>query len=77
MAKYCMNCGAQLLRNGKVLIVVFVCLFTSVSAFADEIRRTVGTGFGTLTYTITGVERQMQSIGNPEGQPDSKTSKKK
>lgn len=77
MAKYCMNCGAQLLRNGKVLIVVFVCLFTSVSAFADEIRRTVGTGFGTLTYTITGVEQQMQSIAPPEGQPDSKTSKKK
>ena len=72
-----MNCGAQLLRNGKVLIVVFVCLFTSVSAFADEIRRTVGTGFGTITYTITGVEQQMQNIDNPEGQSDSKTSKKK
>ena len=113
MAKYCMNCGAQLLpdakfcincgqaltstpppvqnaydgdqhsvnsillRNGKVLIAVFVCLFTSVSAFADEIKRTVSTGFGTITYTITGVEQQMQSIDNPEGPPDSKTSKKK
>lgn len=77
MAKYCMNCGAQLLRNGKALIVVFVCLFTSVSAFADEIRRTVGTGFGTITYTITGVEQQMQSIDNPEGQSDSKASKKR
>ena len=83
MAKYCMNCGAQhsvksiLLRKGKVLIVVFVCLFTSVSAFADEIKRTVGTGFGTITYTITGVEQQMQSIDNPGGPSDSKTSKKK
>ena len=71
------NAFLRLLRNGKMLIVVFVCLFTSVSAFADEIRRTVGTGFGTLTYTITGVEQQMQSIAPPEGQPDSKSSKKK
>ena len=66
-----------ILPNGKVLIAVFVCLFTSVSAFADEIKRTVSTGFGTITYTITGVEQQMQSIDNPEGPPDSKTSKKK
>lgn len=71
------NAFLRLLRNGKVLIVVFVCLFTSVSAFADEIKRTVSTGFGTITYTITGVEQQMQSIDNPEGPPDSKTSKKK
>lgn len=71
------NAFLRLLRNGKVLIAVFVCLFTSVSAFADEIKRTVSTGFGTITYTITGVEQQMQSIDNPEGPPDSKTSKKK
>ena len=71
------NAFLRLLRNGKVLIVVYVCLFTSVSAFADEIKRTVSTGFGTITYTITGVEQQMQSIDNPEGPPDSKTSKKK
>ena len=71
------NAFLRFLRNGKVLIAVFVCLFTSVSAFADEIKRTVSTGFGTITYTITGVEQQMQSIDNPEGPPDSKTSKKK
>ncbi len=71
------NAFLRLLRNGKVLIVVFLCLFTSVSAFADEIKRTVSTGFGTITYTISGVEQQMQSIDNPEGGPDSKTSKKK
>lgn len=71
------NAFLRLLRNGKVLIVVFVCLFTSMSAFADEIKRTVGTGFGTITYTITGVEQQMHSIDNPSGPSDSKTSKKK
>ena len=56
------NAFLRLMRKGKFFLPIILCLFACLGSFAQEIQRTVSTGFGTITYTITGVEQDMELI---------------
>ena len=58
------NAFLRLMRKGKIFILAILCLFTSLGSFAQVIQRTVSTGIGTLSYTITGVESQAELLNS-------------
>ena len=51
------NAFRGLMRKGKVLILTILSLFACLGSYAKDIERTVSTGFGSITYKITNVDR--------------------
>ncbi len=60
---FCMT-FLRFLGKRLFFIVFTLCFFASLGSFSKNIERTVSTGFGSITYTITGVDGEPEFLNS-------------